>query len=179
MLETTEPTQIQTTDPEFRSRNIKHWTTRLESDLQEGISVGPYMSTVWHITHTTDNIFHDRYIINIDIWAADKLIITSSKFPILDVPLHLGTVQQYTMATSFASIQNIYEEQTKNLPNMQKWSIRHSLWKVHVSPTKMFFDIVWSALGLTHQTRKCNVTKETTAWPVHVVGIFPCHSYTV
>jgi len=93
--------------------------------------------------------------------------------------VHLVALQQYTMATSFASIQNIYEEQTKNLPNMQKWYFGHSLWKVHVLPTKMFFDIVWSALGLTHQTLKCNVMKETAAWPVYVVAIFPCHSCTV
>jgi hypothetical protein len=50
MLETTEPTQIRTIDPEFGSRNIKHWNTRLESYLQEGISIGPHISwgPRWH-----------------------------------------------------------------------------------------------------------------------------------
>jgi hypothetical protein len=148
-----------------------HWTTNLESDLQEGILIGPHISTVWHITYTTDNI------INIDT-SADKLIITSSKCPVLVVPVQLGTLT----AVHYCNFICKYTEHTwraKNLPNTQEWSFGHSLWDVHVLPTKMFFEIVLSSWGLTHQSLNHRVMKETAAWPTYVVGIFPCHSYTV
>lgn len=49
----------------------------------------------------------------------------------------------------------------------------------YITNKNVFWYCVKCIRADTPNSYKRNVMKETTAWPVHVVGIFPCHSYTV
>jgi hypothetical protein len=80
----------------------------------------------WSLTPTTANITWWRHI-HIDT-TASLFIVPFLAHQVLVTRAQLDT-WQHNMVPSLASILNLYEEQMKDLSNMQKWSFECNFWR--------------------------------------------------